>query len=327
MSTIYFPLSAITIRTTLDIKTQPLDLVVFTKWKSFKSIHSCEMERFSFGFPFFCCALFGIFGGNGFNISPKIFNITEMGPCPESNEMQMQFNVTTRVLSQRNEYLFNGTIMVLAEIGGRIEVTQAFFPFKMDLNSFRFSQLRTRTQRCSLDMTYCEDFNILTFRNVCARMLEKNTLWSELVSNIHPKFGCPFQKVSVTCLCETSWTSFNLNSHKQGTYTVSNAAINLSMLSRLPIDGYTWLLYLRFFAIINRQKTPLFCIRVEVTVSLAKGKQPNHQWPLQTNPSYRIAWILEFVLFRIMFLFKFFLNKKTLQSIEFKYRITITSVR
>lgn len=52
------------------------------------------------------------------------------------------------------------------------------------------------------------------------------------------------------------------------------------MVSRLPIDGYTWMIYMRYFVTKNRKKRPVFCARFEVAVSLAKRKQRNHKWPL-----------------------------------------------
>lgn len=243
------------------------------------------MGGLAFIFPFFCCALFGIIGSNAFNISPKIFNINEMGSCPENNEMQMQYNGTTRALPQRNKYLFNGTIVVLADIGGPIEVAQVFLRPKWTLIYFIFHS-------CAL------------VHNVA------RSIWHIAKILIHPLFGmcapkyfrrilCGLRRfptliqnsdvrserlvVSVTCLCRTLWTPFKSSSFKQGTYKLKDSTIDLSALSRLPFDGYTWILYMRFFAIKNREKIPTFCIRFEITVSLAKGKQTNHKWMLAFN--------------------------------------------
>lgn len=66
---------------------------------------------------------------------------------------------------------------------------------------------------------------------------------------------------------------YNLFIWIQGTYAVNNAIIDLSLISRLPIDGYTWMIYMRSFNMKNRRKKAVFCVRFEVRVSLAKGKK------------------------------------------------------
>lgn len=164
------------------------------------------MQSFATILPILCCALFGIISASGFNNSPKIFEVNGFGPCPEQNELLMQFNITEKALPQRSKFSLNGTILVLEQISGPIEVSDDGFLFQffqfLSSNLFHlfqlFAQLHFRTQRCALDMTHCEDFGTSILPEICSRLREKNVLWSDLIGSIRPKFDCPFQKVSQT---------------------------------------------------------------------------------------------------------------------------------
>lgn len=99
-------------------------------WSHLKSVsvprvafHS-DMQIFALILPILCC---GIFSGSAFNISPKIFDVNGFGPCPDQNELLMQFNITEKALPQRNKYYMNGTILVLEKISGPIEVSENCF--------------------------------------------------------------------------------------------------------------------------------------------------------------------------------------------------------
>lgn len=162
----------------------------------FRQCHSGDMRGFILTLPILYCASFGIFSGSGFNISPKIFEVNGFGPCPEQNELLMQFNITKKALPQRNKFSLNGTILVLEKISGPIEVSEDRSYMNPDLFFGNLHQLHFRTQRCTLDMTHCEDFDTLIIPEICSRLREKNVLWSDLIRSIRPKFGCPFRKVS-----------------------------------------------------------------------------------------------------------------------------------
>lgn len=60
------------------------------------------------------------------------------------------------------------------------------------------------------------------------------------------------------------------------------------MLSRLPLDGYTWVAYMRYFSVKNRKKKSIFCVRYELNILTAKRTPPHLEWQLASNTWFSV---------------------------------------
>lgn len=105
--------------------------------------------------------------------------------------------------------------------------------------------------RCNIDMSHCEQHDRLVIPKLCSKVHESNALWSPLVKGIQPRIGCPL---------------------KAGTYTLTNGTFDFSMISRLPIEGYKWMVYNKVVQLANKTENKIFCLDAEVSITSAKRK-------------------------------------------------------
>lgn len=103
-------------------------------------------------------------------------------------------------------------------------------------------QFHMKYTKCPLDdLASCDDHETAKVDHVCDHFSEQNALWSPLLKTIKPKLSCPIKKVISTNSAVLLW-NLRLKNVKvilivQGVYTVRNGTFDLSMMSRLPVDG------------------------------------------------------------------------------------------
>jgi hypothetical protein len=96
-------------------------------------------------------------------------------------------------------------------LGGRWEVLQKLYgpiDLSVELNA------------CSLDMEKCEKARNMNIRNLCAQLKETNLIYSMLLTKITPRLMCPLNP---------------------GNYTAPRTPMDLSMFSRIPMDGHVYI--------------------------------------------------------------------------------------
>lgn len=106
-------------------------------------------------------------------------------------------------------------------------------------------------------MTKCEKYDSLLSRDICSVMSRKNQMWSEFIEHSQPKIKCPFNVPSIK---------------------LTNAYIDLGIVSHLPLDGYIWLTTLKIYkstANIRLKKVLLFCMTCEATITRARRQRGN----------------------------------------------------
>lgn len=103
------------------------------------------------------------------------------------------------------------------------------------------------TNRCSLDMKICEKFTTVNVKGVCKTFKEKDKFYSSILATIKPPLECPL---------------------KPDNYTAKQAIIDLKHVSLLPIDGYIWLVTLKFVTSSkgSRAKKLIMCVNAEVKI-------------------------------------------------------------
>lgn len=230
---------------------------------------------------FLGCVLFSVSGGGAFNISPKVFQVNRMGPCPENNEMLIKFDITDRALPERNKFSLNGTIFVSEKINGPIEVCgpdhhRSLILFGPIYLAVTHSYTTVHAGYDALRRFRINDHQ----RDLRSHEWEKHDVdradWQH-----SPEIRLPIPKGRQKS--RFKYVLYSIALGKQGTYVVNNATVDLTMVSRMPIDGYTWIIYLRFFKTKNRTKKSIFCARFEVAVTVAKEKVPHPHWTHSSN--------------------------------------------
>ena len=104
-------------------------------------------------------------------------------------------------------------------------------------------QLKISASKCDFNMTQCEKFDTFVIRDVCTIFAQANNkIWSDLFEHTQPRVKCPFKAVPIK---------------------VTNATMDFSYLTRLPIGGYTWILNINIYKSIpnvRHKKQMLFCL-------------------------------------------------------------------
>jgi hypothetical protein len=108
----------------------------------------------------------------------------------------------------------SGTIMVSEKIIGPIDVS---------LDS----------SRCTLDMQICAKYTTINIREVCKKIIDKNSLHSNLLANIKPPLKCPIMP---------------------GNYTIEETEFNLAFFAFAPIDGYVYITNVKIVALDKETK-------------------------------------------------------------------------
>lgn len=105
------------------------------------------------------------------------------------------------------------------------------------------------SHKCSLDLKTCQPNNRRNFYGICEVFEGMKTFgFKNAFTNVKPPLHC-----------------HPLTSR---TYLISNATVDLSIISSLPLDGYIWLLSLKFVDK-NKKGTsskPVVCMNIEMKV-------------------------------------------------------------
>lgn len=105
-----------------------------------------------------------------------------------------------------NKVLFSGMMMVEEEVKGPIDMI-------MEAN------------RCDLKMNNCEIYQRFKITKMCDKFNDKNAFYAGGLTNITPSLRCPI---------------------KAGNYTFVDSILDLSALSPLPLDGYIWIVLMKW---------------------------------------------------------------------------------
>lgn len=103
-------------------------------------------------------------------------------------------------------------------------------------------------------MNRCDNHHTLYLPDLCKIVNQKNEIWNEIISHIHPKMSCPL---------------------KPPTYRFVNATIDMSFISYLPLDGFIWTITFKTFKPIpnvRHKKRMVHCWMVEGSIVRVKRK-------------------------------------------------------
>lgn len=131
---------------------------------------------------------------------------------------------------------------------------------KMNIGSLKYSGVITATEKvigdiefalesskCTSDLKTCEKYATVNFREMCKRFQEKNRFYSGLFENIKPPLSCPIQP---------------------GNYSIEEASIDLTPVSFVPLDGFTWLVTFKFVSSTkgSKVKKTVLCLNSETKI-------------------------------------------------------------
>jgi hypothetical protein len=133
-----------------------------------------------------------------------------------------------------NKITFSGHMRVLEEIFGEIDLV-------------------LETNRCSIDMKTCEKYTTINIREICKKFKEKNAFYSPAFLSFKPPLECPL---------------------KTANYTSPQSILNLALISLLPLDGYVWLVSIKFVSSDNQNKSKkiILCLNAEVEISKTRTR-------------------------------------------------------
>ena len=102
--------------------------------------------------------------------------------------------------------------------------------------------------RCSLDLKFCEKWQNVNVKEVCAKFVDKNMIYSVIMNAIKPKLECPI---------------------KSGNYTLDQTSLDLSALRLFPVAGYIWVLTAKFISYDKQSKTKnvVLCFNAELKIT------------------------------------------------------------
>lgn len=131
-----------------------------------------------------------------------------------------------------NKFIVTGTIQINENITSGLKLY-------MDVN------------RCNLDLSHCEQYDRVVIPNLCDKINDKSSFWAPMTKTIRPRMKCP---VSV------------------GSYIVNNGTFDLNLVSRMPIEGYRWIVKNRIVQGAKKKERELFCCEFDVSVTVAKKR-------------------------------------------------------
>lgn len=108
--------------------------------------------------------------------------------------------------------------------------------------------MQVTSERCDLNLTECEHFDVFSIRDVCRVMQMRNQIWSEFYEHTEPRIQCPFKKTTIKLI---------------------NAPFDLGYVAHLPLAGYTWKFIGKAFKSVGKvrpKKRLIFCIMYIVTI-------------------------------------------------------------
>lgn len=101
-----------------------------------------------------------------------------------------------------------------------------------------FHQLIILINRCTLDMSTCEEFNSLALTNLCRYINDEKGMAASFFRSIDPVLHCPI---------------------KPGIYKFKKSIVDLSFTLPMPMEGYRWKADLKLYSRI-RPKKELLCV-------------------------------------------------------------------
>lgn len=152
--------------------------------------------------------------------------------CPNSSLMAINIENLEITNPSMNKFIVTGTIVTKENITGGLKLY-------MDVN------------RCTLDLSHCEQYDRVVIPNLCDKINDKTSFWAPMTKAIRPRMKCPITT---------------------GSYTVQNGTFDLNLISRMPIEGYRWTAKNRIVVGPKKNERNLFCGEFDVSVTVAKKK-------------------------------------------------------
>ncbi|XP_037034117.1 uncharacterized protein LOC119072897 [Bradysia coprophila] len=144
-----------------------------------------------------------------FSLRPKYFKVERAGSCKAQKNHRGKLERFDLEQPTKYEFHLDADLRILADVTNPI-------------------QFHIKYSKCTLENegNNCDDHETAKFDNICDVLADRNAPWSELLKLIKPRLMCPIRK---------------------GLYTIRNGSLDLSMFSRLPIDGYRYVTTLSLY--------------------------------------------------------------------------------
>lgn len=135
----------------------------------------------------------------------------------------------------RNAFQFNGNFVTTKELRGPLE-------------------LHLVITKCNQERTGCQLIDKIVFINVCDKIYDRKTFWSEVTKVIEPKLKCPLPP---------------------GIYNFNNGTIDLSIFAKMPLVSFgLWIIQLTIVQIDDKKKknTVVFCTNADMMITSSKKR-------------------------------------------------------
>lgn len=150
--------------------------------------------------------------------------------CPNSESLPLHIDKLKLENPSTNKFIVTGTIVAKENITGGLKLY-------MNVN------------RCTLDLSHCEQYDRVVIPNLCDKINDRTSFWAPLTKAIRPRMKCP---VTV------------------GDYIVNNGTFDMNLISRMPIEGFRWIVKNRIVNGAKKNERVLFCSDMDVSVTQAK---------------------------------------------------------
>ena len=138
-----------------------------------------------------------------------------------------------------NKFRFSGYVDVSTQITPPLE-------FTIDVN------------KCDQGMKKCEKNPTQKLKKPCQRLTDTRAFYYPTLTSIQPKIECPIIAQR---------------------YTATNATLDLSPFTYLPINGYIWVISLKLFSGIDKARELAMCVEINLKTS----KTPNVRKRIDRN--------------------------------------------
>lgn len=165
---------------------------------------------------------FAVLFGNAISCARvRVYSQEKAATCtvPYADKYAIQFPGNLNFTSNGNIIKFHGNFSVT-------ELIQE--PLEMILVS----------NRCTLDMKTCEQFNKVTLADICRYINDEKGRWAPFFRSTDPDFKCPI---------------------KPGVYKFQKSILDLTFFTKFPMEGYRWLTFIKLFSG-TKPKKELLCL-------------------------------------------------------------------
>ncbi|XP_055600313.1 uncharacterized protein LOC129749374 [Uranotaenia lowii] len=160
-----------------------------------------------------------------FSARTKEFVVDRFSPCLNSSNDKYTVRFPDQV-----KYTISKNVV---QLHGNFNVTETIQePLEMALI----------TNRCSMDMKSCEQFNKMTVSRLCSVLSNEKNMWTSFYKSVDPDLRCPFQP---------------------GIYKFINSSSDLSFFRNFPLEGFRWQVYMKFYTTKNKAKREIFCLTIQ----------------------------------------------------------------